>query len=81
MVLDFDPTHDKALSYYDKIFSDLVEDAIDMADDGDYQNAREMVLSGLAKVNQDSRLMAAMEKISEIEKSPKKSGRKVVGGF
>jgi regulator of extracellular matrix RemA (YlzA/DUF370 family) len=81
MVLDFDPKHEKALSYYDKIFNDLVEDAIDKADEGDYQDARDLVLSGLAKVNEESRLMAALEKISEIEKSPKKTGRRVVGGF
>lgn len=81
LVLDFEPSNSKAKEYYKKIFEDAAEDAVDLAEDGDFDEARELVNSGLAKVAGESRLKAALDKILELESQPKKTIRRAVGGF
>lgn len=81
LVLDFDPSNSRAKDYYDKIFEDAAEDAVDMAEDGDYDEARALLNGGLAKVAGESRLKAALNKVTELENSPKKKIRRAVGGF
>lgn len=81
LVLDYDSNNSKAKEYYNKIFEDAAEDAVDMAEDGDYDEAREMLNAGLAKVAGESRLKAALNKVLELESQPKKSIRRAVGGF
>lgn len=81
LVLDFEPSNSKAKEYYKKIFEDAAEDAVDLAEDGDFDEARELVNSGLAKVAGESRLKAALDKILELENQPKKTIRRAVGGF
>ncbi|MDC2888935.1 hypothetical protein [Psychrosphaera algicola] len=81
LVLDYEPSNSKAKEYYQKIFEDAAEDAVDLAEDGDFDEARELVNSGLAKVAGESRLKAALDKILELESQPKKTIRRAVGGF
>lgn len=79
-VLASDPSNTKAKSYLNKIFEDAADDAVDLAEDRKFEEARELVQSGLAKKAGESRLKEAERKIQELENAPQKK-RRVVGGF
>lgn len=81
LVLDQQPSNSKANTYYDKIFEDAAEDAVDLAEDGEFAQARSLLQSGLDKVAGESRLKRAMDKVNELESAPKKKVRRIVGGF
>jgi len=81
LVLDYDANNSKANSYYDKIFEDAAEDAVELAEDGEFTRAKALLQSGLDKVAGESRLKRAMNRVNELELNPKKKVRRIVGGF
>lgn len=80
LVLKHSPSNSKAKNYMKWIFDDAVDDAIDLAEDGDFADARALLEGGLRKEAGDTRLLDALDKVGQIERQPKKK-RRAIGGF